>query len=359
VITPANKFGAACGPQADEQACSTQACPDNCILADTWNAWGDCSVTCGGGVQTRTKNVVRQAKNGGTACGPTSVSQVCGATNCPIDCKMIAWSAWSKCTKSCAGGSRSRSRSVSVEAYFGGVACGHKSESDPCSMFRCPVDCQTTAWSGWTSCTKTCGSGNQQRTKQIVSGTANGGKACPSTIQSRVCNVENCPIDCVEQGWGLWTPCTKTCGGGSRKRSNPIVLRAQHGGKACPWQREQTEGCNTRPCPVDCDQSAFSSWSECIKNCGSGCSQERSRTTFVESRHGGKACGIKNESRVCNDHACPIHCKVGAFSDWGAYSVPCRRSARPSTGPPTAARSARRFPSTPSASSRRAASTAR
>ena len=322
VITPANKFGAACGPQADAQECSTQSCPDNCILADTWNAWGDCSVTCGGGVQTRSKNVVRQAKHGGTACGPTSSSQVCGATNCPIDCKMTAWSAWSQCTKTCAGGSRSRSRSVSVEAYFGGVACGHKAESDPCNMSNCPVDCQTTNWSGWTSCTKTCGSGNQQRTKQIVSGTANGGKACPSTIESRACNVVNCPIDCVEKGWGLWTPCTKTCGGGNRKRTNPIVLNAQHGGNACPWQREQTEECNTRPCPVDCNQSAFSSWSECTKNCGSG-SQERSRTTFVETRHGGKSCGIKNESRVCNDHPCPIHCKVGAFSDWGACSVPC------------------------------------
>merc|ERR1719502_1671699 len=149
-----------------------------------------------------------------------------------------------------------------------------------------------------------------------------GGVACSADRQIKACNVQNCPIDCVEEGWSLWTPCTITCGGGYQTRTNPIKTKAQYGGKACGWQRKQTQTCNRFPCPVDCVQTPLSPWSECTNTCGGG-TQFQSRTTTIEARYGGKRCLPTVIKKNCNEQACPINCKVSTFSDWSVCSVSC------------------------------------
>ena len=47
---------------------------------------------------------------------------------------------WSTCTKSCNGGSQYRAR-ANVEPSFGGKACPHYTETQPCNVHEC--DCQT------------------------------------------------------------------------------------------------------------------------------------------------------------------------------------------------------------------------
>jgi hypothetical protein len=200
VITPANDSGVGCGPQSDSQDCSTQACPINCVKADTWNEWSICTVTCGGGHRTKTKTITTPAAHGGDECVDTEVTETCGANNCPIDCEMTQWSTYSACTKSCGTGSMKRQRSTAVEPHFGGEACGHVAETTACNDFACGVDCVMSSWSTWTSCTKTCGSGNTQRTKQISTQPLDGGVACTADFESKACNVQLCPIDCVEEG---------------------------------------------------------------------------------------------------------------------------------------------------------------
>lgn len=54
--------------------------PVDCAV--NWNNWGNCSASCGGGTQSRTFNVTRNAAHGGTAC-PRPESQQCNTQECP------------------------------------------------------------------------------------------------------------------------------------------------------------------------------------------------------------------------------------------------------------------------------------
>jgi hypothetical protein len=47
--------------------------------------------------------------------------------------------------------------------------------------------------------------------------------------------------------WYYWTTCTKGCGGGTQDRYRNIITQPQNGGKACP-ELKQTQSCNTFAC---------------------------------------------------------------------------------------------------------------
>ena len=57
----------------------------------------------------------------------------------------------------------------------------------------------------------------------------------------------------VDGGWGqwcAWSKCSKSCGGGIKKRSrkcdNPLPL---YGGNDCGYDFDAEASCNTEPCP--------------------------------------------------------------------------------------------------------------
>ena len=52
-------------------------------------------------------------------------------------------------------------------------------------------------------------------------------------------------------GWGSWSsfsPCSSTCGGGTRTRTRECK-DSSNGGAECPGEASQTETCNTEECP--------------------------------------------------------------------------------------------------------------
>ena len=55
------------------------------------------------------------------------------------------------------------------------------------------VSCQMSSWSGWSSCSQTCGAGTQTRSRSITRYPSNGGSACGSTSGSQYCNTQSCP----------------------------------------------------------------------------------------------------------------------------------------------------------------------
>ena len=61
------------------------------VTAQDWSAWEDCSVTCGGGKQTRTRDVAVPATNGGKACVGNFGLKTHGAERHenPLDCEAM------------------------------------------------------------------------------------------------------------------------------------------------------------------------------------------------------------------------------------------------------------------------------
>merc|ERR1719362_517608 len=66
-------------------------------------------------------------------------------------------------------------------------------------------------YSDWDACTKECGSGMKQKTRNIMTKPKNGGKVCPSIAESVPCNTGSCDKDCVLGEWSGWGPCSMAC----------------------------------------------------------------------------------------------------------------------------------------------------
>jgi hypothetical protein len=379
--------GKACPSKYGIVVCNSQACPVDCERA-SWNAWQSCSKSCGKGLQIRNRGIAVQPQNGGAVCATGRDNRACNGQPCPVDCVVGKWSSYGKCTLSCGGGSKIRTRKLTppqlggklcpsmtssadcntlacpvdcvlgpaywtkcdkectdaslvkgsrnhqqniVQAKFGGKACPtttgsiHILATGECNTHRCAVDCTTTPWNAWSTCTLSCGadengeSGSQTRTRTIVSKAAHGG-VCPDLKTKRSCNFFPCPVDCEVYNWSPYSPCTKSCGVGSQKRSREIV-KPLNGGKACP-DTTMTQKCNGQSCPVDCIENSFGAYGKCDKSCGTGL-KTRTRT-FTQPTFGGKICGPREDTMNCNTHECPVDCvEVQGWSSWSTCTKSC------------------------------------
>ena len=96
---------------------------------------------------------------------------------------------------------------------------------------------------------------------------------CPHSAETRDCNAHTCPADCQVATFGAWTTCTKSCGTGAQSRSRTHT-QPTYGGAACPHEAE-TRSCNTHACPLDCSVGAFSAWTTCSMSCGNATAAQR------------------------------------------------------------------------------------
>jgi hypothetical protein len=193
--------------------CSTtgSACPLDCAV-DSWTPYSDCTVSCGGGTQTRTRAILSPAANGGTACPVVSQTQPCQTTACPVDCLVNAWTAYGPCSKTCGTGSQTRTRTIARAAQNGGVICPPLSEFQDCNPDACPppVNCVVDSWSTFGTCS--CQTSTQTRTRTVTVQVAHGGAACPSLSESQSCT-PSCPS---ASGWVLGAAgasCDSVCSG--------------------------------------------------------------------------------------------------------------------------------------------------
>ena len=191
-----------------------------------------------------------------------------GANKCvahPVDCLPSLWGTWSTCDRSCGVGTSRRSRTQARTAWGGGKACTsfEWQQVKDCTSGECPVDCTLSSWSQWAPCSRSCGGGSARRTRSVTRAAVQGGIKCGALSQTQACNVMLCAVDCKIGEWGTWGPCTKACGNGQKTRTR-FVTAPKLGGKACPTTQDESY-CNSQCCAGTFHSHGF----EC-EHCSSG-----------------------------------------------------------------------------------------
>ena len=171
------------------------------------------------------------------------------------------------------------------------------------------------AYSGWSTCTKSCGGGTQTRTNTC---------ALITTGLAQSCNSQDC---CSQVKYGSWsepTACSVSCGGGTQTQTR--AKTSMYDGRSCGTET-QTLNCNTHSC---CSQTYSSGgyWTGCTVSCGGGTQDYYSK---LYSSYDDSSCGtIKTTSQSCNTHACcqsPVY-----YTEYGGSSLACTKFAAQNMG---------------------------
>jgi len=154
-----------------------------------------CTKSCGGGEQNLTRSIT-SASNGGAKCLPTRQVKSCNNDACPVDCAQEPWSGWSKCSAECGGGVEQRVRKTTVPMRYGGKPCGDSKQEVQCNTQACDKDCELSAWTKWSSCSKDCGGGTKKRFRYIASAATGAGKCAnkwaPERLEYTKCAMNRC-----------------------------------------------------------------------------------------------------------------------------------------------------------------------
>ena len=322
------------GDSAQKQYCNTEPCPIHGEWT-AWSNWSHCSVTCARGSQMRFRTCSDpKPQHGGHNCsGNSSDLKYCDLGPCPIHGGWTTWSSWSDCSKTCANGTRIRNRTCSnpFPQFWGRNCSGEVLEITSCTKAPCPIPGKWAAWSHWTKCSKSCSTGTKSRVRTCNNpAPKNGGQACNgNTIQTENCQEIPCPIHGGWSKWSKWTGCSKTCGNSTKSRnrtcSNPPT---QHGGNNCPGNSSQTEYCSQHACFLHREWSEWSIWTSCSKSCDIGL-QTRTRQCknssheAVERENIVSCRGNQTEMRTCLQGLCSNQSISNEWSNWTQCSVSC------------------------------------
>ena len=323
--------GRECPPSSrmvQKKNCNVDDCP-YCDDIGQWSAWGSCSKTCGSGTQLRSRYVGKPRKSG-AVCPKGKETKFCDAGPCtPINCKVSAWSKWSKtCSQPCGGGQVTRTRQILLKPQFGGSECPPINDHKACNAKPCtckPVG----AWTRWSECSADCPkkSGESRRSRLLPK------KGCPKGLTAsevKTCTV-NCPEDCILGAWSAWEKCSVTCGGktspGEQRRARTVERSASFGGKECT-ATYQLKQCVADDCPKppQCDVGKWSSWAACSQPCGTGI-KTRTRNIINTKFINVKSCNMKLvDTSACNKKKCKPPCKFSAWSEWQGCTKSCGKS---------------------------------
>jgi len=234
-----------------------------------------------------------------------------------VNCKWKGWGGWSGCSVTCGSGTKKMSRGQHGAKHGGRGCSGPSTKSAVCTLKVCPVDCRWSAWTGWSPCPVSCGLGKQVRKRNKLAHQAHGGKHCTDPklgLLERGCALKPCPINCAWAGWGAWTACTASCGGGKQQRVRDRTHTAEHNGAQCPGAPTMTMACSTHPCPIDCEVKEWTEWGNCTEECGGG-ERGRVKSILIPVQHGGSPCPATEENGTCNEDACPIKSRSRPLSE--------------------------------------------
>lgn len=316
----ASNGGKMCAENWQMNHCNTQLCAFDCYFLQ-WGAWGPCSKTCttphsATGIRIRVRDKVGPGMGGKDCHGPVTSTKSCADFNCPIDCTWHSWNDWGACSLSCGVGGRTRTREKNAAQYGGQDCAGSSQHVETCNTWQCPVNCRWSLWDAWMPCTKSCGHGVSHRSRSYDPKPQNGGLHCSGAhMEIQDCMSFPCPVNCEWEEWLDWSLCSKSCGDGIRTKVRLVNITAAFGGYECPHSPQFEEPCpNMPPCPRDCRFSEWADWSVCNSTCGPG-RRTTMRELLIAEEGGSEDCpeGELEQLEDCQaDRPCPAEIKAAA-----------------------------------------------
>ncbi|CAL1543548.1 unnamed protein product, partial [Lymnaea stagnalis] len=109
-----------------------------------WSAWDLCSVSCARGQQKRHRSCIGPFYGGRNCTGQLFETQNCTEPECPEDGILTPWSPWGDCDVTCGGGVKERRRDC-IGPFYGGRDCEQPlNERVTCNPNVCPGRCHRT-----------------------------------------------------------------------------------------------------------------------------------------------------------------------------------------------------------------------
>lgn len=104
---------------------------------------------------------------------------------------------------------------------------------------------------------------------------------------------------CDRYPWSSWSSCSRTCNHGTQQRTRQFQYDDYYWKSSCHQLCDRTDqrSCNEQACPINCQLTEFSLWSDC-----SPCAKKQFRTRAVQrpSQFGGSDCSPElTEERPC------------------------------------------------------------
>lgn len=143
VFDPDRPHGHDCpaGGGNETKSCTKRSCPvDGEWL--TWSPWSVCTVSCGGGKQQRLRQCHFQphVPQGDFCTGQAIEENPCNNITCAVDGVFTEWGKWSACTVTCGGGTQTRNRTCEFnppDAPHRNNCTGKSEETLSCSENTC------------------------------------------------------------------------------------------------------------------------------------------------------------------------------------------------------------------------------
>uniref|UniRef100_A0A8C0VMC1 ADAM metallopeptidase with thrombospondin type 1 motif 9 n=1 Tax=Cyanistes caeruleus TaxID=156563 RepID=A0A8C0VMC1_CYACU len=237
---------------------------------------------------------------------------------------------WQPCSKLCQGERKRKPvcKRESDQLTVSDQRCDRIPQPDPTTE-PCNTECEL-RWhiARKSECTAQCGLG--YRTLEIYCSKYSQLEGKIEKVDDRFCNSqakpstrEKCTGDCNVGGWrySAWTECSKSCGGGTRRRRAMCVNTYNDvlDDSKCSQQEKLTvQRCSDFSCP----QWKTGDWSECLVTCGKGHKHRQTWCQFGEDRLNDRFCDPKTKPesvQMCQQQECASW-QVGP---WGQCTVTC------------------------------------